>query len=223
MLKAAFSGPSRPLQLSYGDEGMVCEFTLMTTGDRQEQLSSDRFVSTRASNQRGQDSAAYQSMPPPSIPGPDRRVGQGLGSQSQANRLQPSYPSTQTIEEAAPESLFMPQDDETAWDPPDYGDHGQEEQLGYDASYSHDQSAPHPTFRDSASAPRLSRQISLLSGRSDSEVLEPTQRLSQVCFQHSWPDQKVSLTSIASRHVRLIHSSGFYRITRKLVAQPANT
>lgn len=117
-------------------------------------------------------------MLPPPVREPVR-TGLSLGSQSQMNRLQPSQ-ATQAREESAPESLFMPADERTVWDPPDYDTYGQEEQLGYDASYNQDRVAPRPTLQDNASGTQRSRQISLLSGPGVSGGLEATQRLSQV-------------------------------------------
>jgi cell cycle checkpoint control protein RAD9A len=174
-LKAFYSRPTRPLQFSYGRDGLLCEFTLMTSGDYNAapptpapQAMSSRHTSRNSSKttvERGDDRGFRSDMPPPVQPA-SRRDGSGRlrnpGSR-QASALQ-AQPVNQNSE-----SLFVPEDEDAAWAPLDYD---KEETLGWDASANHDASA-FPTFTDSGGMPRTNTTDS-------SEVFEPTQRVSQI-------------------------------------------
>ena len=152
-VKARFSYPTRPMQLSYEAEGMLCEFTLMTVGesrdasmtpapapasvtDRSRQSSvATREPSTRATSAREpsmpvqqapERTNASQMAPPP--PPASRGSLRGNTAQGQDRPSQrPPQPSQD------PESLFIPvDDDDHQWDEPNYGD--DDDVLGWDAS-----------------------------------------------------------------------------------------
>ncbi|KAG9192048.1 cell cycle checkpoint control protein RAD9A [Alternaria panax] len=174
-LKAFYSQPTRPLQFSYGCDGLLCEFTLMTSGDYNAapptpapQAMSNRQISRTAStkiSERGEVRGLRSDMPPPMQPA-SRRDGSGRlrnpGShQAPAAQTQPTRQDS--------DSLFVPEDEDAAWAPLDYD---KEETLGWDASANHDASA-FPTFTDSDGRPRTDTADS-------SEVFEPTQRVSQI-------------------------------------------
>ena len=154
---------------------MLCEFTLMTSGDYNgapptpaPQAMSSRKTSRTAStntSERGQGRGFRSDMPPPMQPA-SRRDGSGRlrnpGSR-QASTAQ-AQPARQDSD-----SLFVPEDEDAAWAPLDYD---KEETLGWDASANHDASA-FPTFTDSGGVPRTNTT-------DNSEVFEPTQRVSQI-------------------------------------------
>jgi cell cycle checkpoint control protein RAD9A len=180
-LKAYYSQPTRPLQFSYGCDGLLCEFTLMTSGNYNAapptptpapQMLSSRQTSRAqsAATERTDTRSMRSDMPPPVEPASRRDRSARLG--------RPVSRQNSTHQES--DSLFVPDLDDTrrqeeeedsAWAPMDYE---KEETLGWDASANHDASV-YPTFRDSGSG-GTSRTNTVDSN----EVFEPTQRLSQV-------------------------------------------
>lgn len=177
-LKAYFSQPTRPLQFSYGSEGLSCEFTLMTSGDytaapptptpAPHAMSSHQPSRTPSTATERTDTRSMGSdMPPPAEPA--SRRGRSGRLRNPGSR-QSSIARGQTGQQD-PESLFVPDPDEeeAAWAPLDYE---KEETLGWDASADHD-AAVFPTFRDSGSVSRTNTVDS-------NEVIEPTQRVSQI-------------------------------------------
>lgn len=178
-LKAYYSQPTRPLQFSYGTDGLLCEFTLMTSGDYSAapstpaptlQAPTSRQTSRAPSTmtERSENRNARSDMPPPVEPASRRdRTGRlrNPGARQGSGMTQPK------AVQQDPESLFIPdeEDEESAWAPLDYD---KEETLGWDASANHDASA-FPTFRDSGSTSRTDTMDS-------NEVFEPTQRVSQI-------------------------------------------
>jgi cell cycle checkpoint control protein RAD9A len=178
-LKAYYSQPTRPLQFSYGCDGLLCEFTLMTSGDYNAapptptpalQAPGSRQTSRAPSNstERADTRSMRSDMPPPTEPASRR---------DRSGRLR-NPGSRQTPVQQDPESLFVPdpddarrqeEEEDSAWAPLDYE---KEETLGWDASADHDASV-FPTFRDSGSVSRTNTVES-------NEVFEPTQRVSQI-------------------------------------------
>jgi cell cycle checkpoint control protein RAD9A len=179
-LKAYYSQPTRPLQFSYGCDGLLCEFTLMTSGDYSaapptpasdpHAPGSRRQISRSTStNTERTDSRSMRSdMPPPIEPASRRDRSTRLGKPI----------ARQTSAQQDPESLFVPdpeearrreEEEDSAWAPLDYD---KEETLGWDASANHDASV-FPTFRDSGSVSRTDTV-------ENREVFEPTQRVSQI-------------------------------------------
>jgi cell cycle checkpoint control protein RAD9A len=172
-LKAYYSQPTRPLQFSYGDDGILCEFTLMTSGDYNAAPSTTPTAAPQTFNSRQTSRAPSNSteqtetrsmrsdMPPPAEPAWRRDRSSRLGKPG----------SRQTSVQQDPESLFVPdpEEDDAAWAPLDYE---KEETLGWDASADHDATV-FPTFRDSGTVQRTNTVNS-------NEVFEPTQRVSQI-------------------------------------------
>lgn len=186
-ISAYFSLPTRPLQFSYQNFGMHCEYTFMTTGDFREASSTPnpKFVSTRSLSRH--TTAAPQQTPQPPPPGltaempPPTRLGfnKPLSSQSQRPSLREQV-SQPHFEDPDPESLFLPED--RTWDPPNYdgNDDEEEEMLGWDAANERAGMDFQRTFRDSGSMappPRQPRQRD--APVSQTQGLEPTQRLSE--------------------------------------------
>ena len=186
-ISAYFSFPTRPLQFTYQNSGMHCEFTLMTTGDFRGASSTQNpnFVSTRSASRQPSalpvqaPSGSVSEMPPPARPGPNKPLGSQ--NQSRSFNAQAKQPSP-TEEDPDEDSLFVPGgEDDPTWDPPNYEREEEEEMLGWDASMENPGASFHPTFRDSGTVPGPQQQQQRQPPTVESqEGLEPTQRLSQV-------------------------------------------
>jgi cell cycle checkpoint control protein RAD9A len=172
-LKAFYSQPTRPLQFSYGCDGLVCEFTLMTSGDYSattSQTPAPTVQTLSREHSRPESRTRSFEMPPPAEP--TSRLDRS------AKRRHPGSRKAETPKPAAPDpdSLFVQQDEDERWEPLDYNQ--EEETLGWDASADHG-TAAFPTFRDSGSATGdMPGTVTEESGAS--EVIAPTQRVSQV-------------------------------------------
>lgn len=194
-LKAYYSQPTRPLQFSYGCDGLLSEFTLMTSGDytgapltptsapqqttatSQQSRQASRAISV--ASERTDARSMRSEMPPPVQPASRRDQNGRLrnpGSRQLSSAPVRSQSAQSHAEPEEEESLFVPHNDarmqeeeDAAWAPIDYD---KEETLGWDASADHD-ALVFPTFRDSGS---MSRTVT-----SDGDtVIEPTQRLSEI-------------------------------------------
>ncbi|KAF2644848.1 hypothetical protein P280DRAFT_495991 [Massarina eburnea CBS 473.64] len=170
-IKAYYSHPTRPLQFSYGSGGLVCEFTLMTSGD----YNATAFAPTPTpqvtgrSMSRTHSSATndHRGMPPPVEPASRRSSRRELGTSKKASPPKPQPDS---------ESLFVP-DEESRWEPANY--ENEEEMLGWDASADRD-AGNFPTFRDTGSFSRAD-DGSASQGQSESmEGIAASQHVSQV-------------------------------------------
>lgn len=142
---ARYSRPCYPLQLAYGVEGIACEFTLMTRGERGERESSvmpssanteihARPSASASSTARNGDSTRRGEMGPPANPrlhSRHRTVQPPFqGSARQDNNDTETPRPSASID---PDSLFVPADDDQQWDEQNYGDED-EDMLGWDAS-----------------------------------------------------------------------------------------
>lgn len=201
-LRAYYSHPTRPLQISYGCDGLVAEYTLMTAGDYsggpptptpapQQHTPTPQHQSRQASrapsiaSERLDTRSMCSEMPPPIQPASRRdqngRVRKpGLRQPSSTpSQSQPAQPQAPFDDE---ESLFVPhsearlqEEEDAAWAPMDYD---KEETLGWDASADHD-AAIFPTFRDSGSGSG-SGSMARTNTMDSNTVIEPTQRLSEI-------------------------------------------
>ncbi len=136
-----YSFPTRPMQLSYHEQGMQCEFTLMTIGEYRGGSVTPAPAAVR------QSSAAPVERPPPrqSIAqpsGPPRAVAMPPPSQP-ASRSFNKDPQSQRTQRPSPpppeasldhESLFVPadEDDDRVWGERNYDD--DQDTLGWNAS-----------------------------------------------------------------------------------------
>ncbi|KAF2280092.1 DNA repair protein Rad9 [Westerdykella ornata] len=172
-LKAYYSQPTRPLQFSYGSDGVLCEFTLMTSGDYdasanatpapQQIPSRTASQAQSAATERIEDRSIRSEMPPPVEPASRAEPRRRIPGSRKETTPKPPQPGSQ--------GLFVSQDDEDArWEPVDYNN--EEETLGWDASAEHD-AALFPTFRDNASLSRTETAES-------NDAVAPTQRVSQI-------------------------------------------
>lgn len=137
-ITALYSFPNRPLQLSYHEHGMHCEFTLMTIGDYRgssvtpdpaavRQVSVERLPSRQSTVQTAVQRKTT-TMPPPSQP-----LSRSFTREPESQRTQrPSPPPPKAS--LNPESLFLPadEDDDRIWGERNYDD--EQDTLGWDAS-----------------------------------------------------------------------------------------
>ncbi|KAF2006963.1 hypothetical protein P154DRAFT_480821 [Amniculicola lignicola CBS 123094] len=172
-LKAYYSLPTRPLQFSYGCDGLLCEFTLMTSGDYNAAATQTPTPAPQVFSREGSRTQSFNSertenrsmrsdMPPPTEP----------ASRRTTRRRNPGSRKDSSPKPAAqdPDSLFVGQDEgRDEWEPLDYDK--AEETLDWDASADH--GSVFPTFRDSGSLSRTETEDS-------NEALPPTQRVSQI-------------------------------------------
>ncbi|KAL9042874.1 MAG: hypothetical protein Q9214_003659 [Letrouitia sp. 1 TL-2023] len=159
-IQAQYSIPTRPMQLSYHEDSMHCEFTLMTIGDYrsssaiptpvsrrnlpttpigQSQSQQSSTQATRYENRQVNDATRNGAMPPPVQPasrsftgGPSTQSNSRSVDQGHASqrRSRPSPPPPKASVD--PESLFLPADDDEPWDERNFED--EEDTLGWDAS-----------------------------------------------------------------------------------------
>ena len=140
-IMALYSFPTRPMQLSYHEHGMQCEFTLMTIGNYRggsvtpapamvRQMSpapAERSLSRQPTAQTVVQ-PKKTTMPPPSQP-----LSRSFTKEPQSQRTQrPSPPPPKASLD--PDSLFLPadEDDDRIWGEKTYDD--EQDTLGWDAS-----------------------------------------------------------------------------------------
>ena len=160
-IEAYYSSPTRPMQLAYQENGMRCEFTLMTIGDFRGASLAPAPISTRQSSARPMErlssrqtstspvqnvgdtkthSQTNEAMPPPTQPASRnfaresqvQAASRSFNQETLSQRTQrPSPPPPKASLD--PETLFMPAgDDDRQWDEKNYED--DEGQLGWDPS-----------------------------------------------------------------------------------------
>lgn len=174
-LNAAYSRPGRPMKISYGLDGIVCEFVLMTVDEK-----------STAVQQKGQSKAAAKAARPglnaaPSTPAVgasnDWRqpsIAPPREQQEQQDRMppparRPNAPRLPQFDIRAPlvqpqsslksESLFLPQpDDDEMWAPvnADDDEEGENPRLEWDAS---NEPVSVPEFSRTARTDRLTEPI----------------------------------------------------------------
>lgn len=142
---ALYSHPSLPMRLAYHENGMQCEFTLMTIGDyRSDSVTSTPAIVRKASsapktqqssNQPSapdRSKAAADAMPPPARPTSSRSLTRELPSQ-RPRRPSPPPPKASLD----PESLFLSEEeDERKWGEKSFEQ--EEDTLGWDQSINDD-------------------------------------------------------------------------------------
>lgn len=149
-ITALFSRPSRPMQLAYGENGMQCEFTLMTIGEYRggsvtpsppitrntSMMPSDRQTDRQPSVQDRQE--ITNAMPPPVQPA-SRSFTREPPSQ-RPPRPSPPPPKASLDEE----SLFVPvvNDDDQIWGERNFDE--DEDTLGWDPTAKNVRIRPQP-------------------------------------------------------------------------------
>ena len=139
-IHAYYSNPGRPLQFFYTQEGLTCQFTLMTAGDYSGTPATSAPVSAAPTQPASRDQSIVspaaeisrpkaKDMPPPAEQN-KRKSLRKLGQ----NESHGQITSQQRAKEVS-ESLFVPMEEEDhRWDPTEYEE--DEETLGWDTNVS---------------------------------------------------------------------------------------
>ncbi|TLS31424.1 hypothetical protein PpBr36_03660 [Pyricularia pennisetigena] len=189
-LSARYSNPGRPMKLYYTTDGILCEFILMTVGERTPADPKTRKGRVTKTPKPGLDATSGRAASNSRVP------TQQVQERSQArepNVMMPPPPTRPSQFEMRPppvpppistmrsESMFVAQDDDPMWEPVNEEDENGEENgaLGWDAS-----NAPNPptlriSDRPNLSAPSEPRREDSYDTGLPSEI-EPTQLLSDV-------------------------------------------
>ncbi|OBT62666.1 hypothetical protein VE03_07509 [Pseudogymnoascus sp. 23342-1-I1] len=188
-VSAAYSYPSKPMQLKYGDEGVTSEFILMTIGDYKATSAVPlpntimRNSTSAPSRQHTEDppvanvvqQPTASMQPPPRSGAPPATL---LGHRARALRHSPPLPQPSIN----PDSLFLPDDEEDRrWNPSGFGGED-EELLGWDAGTDTDGQLKASSRGPQESYPAVhSIHGSMARQRSASPSnVAPTQRVSQI-------------------------------------------
>ena len=184
---ARYSRGNRPMQITYENEGVLSEFTLMTRGHSSGVPSSTatgtptRDLSVRPVSRNDRDQSAPSipattqlatSMPPPSA----TTLLRDMPPQPRVTKLPSRTSAPAPSASNNPDSLFMPADDEQQWDEPDFEE--QTDFVGWMGT------SDNPSMTDSGPRIRDSEPTSFRSMPSNREgevrEIAPTQRLSQL-------------------------------------------
>ncbi|KAK4137243.1 hypothetical protein BT67DRAFT_371002 [Trichocladium antarcticum] len=190
-LTTIYSNPGRPMRLSYGADGILSEFILMTVGEKDAVTQKHKKLRANAANaarpeldagsHRGSSVAKYKQPAPPepasAPPAPPQQIMPARPRQPAFEiRPQPMPPPAT----AQSDSLFVGQaDDDEQWEPVNPEEDEEEEEnarLEWDAT-----NEPNPSTLRIGSY--LSRPAEVPDAVPDrlASGLEPTQRLSEVC------------------------------------------
>jgi cell cycle checkpoint control protein RAD9A len=189
VLNALYSDAGRPLQFVYKKGAVLCQYTLMTSGENRalptaNAPSSNRRAPSVAATSFSQPKPASTAMPPP--PRPRDRNMRSLGRRDATSDSGSAAPTGKE------ESLFVSQDEDEdrAWDPPNY--ETSEETLGWDASGVGVCEIPSHryllTLQESLFTQRLqdkrapAPETATAQQQEWPDIMSPTQRLSQVCL-----------------------------------------
>ncbi|KAH6849860.1 Rad9-domain-containing protein [Chaetomium sp. MPI-CAGE-AT-0009] len=183
-LTTSYSNPGRPMKLSYSTDGVLCEFILMTVGEKD--ALAQKHKNPRASvaktpaphldsaSHRGSSAANDNQPDPPASKPPQQKTP--IRPRHHAFEMRPSpMPPPAT---AQSESLFVDQgEDDEQWEPvnPDEEEEEETGRLEWNAT-----NEPNPSTLRVGSY--LSRQVETQEAPPDrlASGLEPTQRLSEV-------------------------------------------
>ncbi|KAL2188560.1 cell cycle checkpoint [Thermothelomyces heterothallicus CBS 203.75] len=188
-LTTCYSNPGRPMKLSYSADGVLCEFILMTVGEKDalaQKHKNPRATAAKpavthldSASHRGSSAAnSNQAEPPPAASRPPQQKSP-VRPRQPAFEIRPSPMPPPTT--ARSDTLFVEQaEDDEQWEPvnPDAEEEEEEEagRLEWNAT-----NEPNPSSIRIGSY--LSRQPEAQEGLPDRlpSGLEPTQRLSEVC------------------------------------------
>ena len=204
-----YSHPTRPMQLSYQERGILCEFTLMTIGDYRGTSATPTPGVSRSSSAAPvarptpaqPSNQAHVQVRPNNMPPPTQPASRSFLREPASQRTQrPSPPPPKASLDR--ESLFLPaeDDDDRVWGEKNYDE--DEDHIGWDASAdnvdNHKQCNRHsmtnlftqdalPRSFAGSRAGGPSQQASRLLGSVHNDIdrrIAPTQRISEVrrCF-----------------------------------------
>lgn len=179
IVKALYSHPSSPMQLTYSEEGLLSEFILMTIGESRGASATPAAGNTTRGNSKYHVSRQPLEATPASkrtanfeMPPPPTNIIPSLKSKSSRPSPPPPQPSVQS------EALFFPEaDDDRKWDPVHY-DEEEDEMLLWDAGG--DNVSGH-------TGPEIVLLISLGSHQNNSWTTSAEYRVSK--SKNQWPCQ----------------------------------
>lgn len=146
MVKALYSHPSSPMQLSYSEEGIVSEFILMTIGEHRAASATPAPNASKAAAKRpasrqpleaapASKRAATLDMPPPPASAAPSIAREAARPRASAPPIQSQHHRDPTQES---EGLFVPQeDDDQRWDPAAFDDDDHEMLMWDDSGKEH--------------------------------------------------------------------------------------
>ncbi|KAM0154267.1 hypothetical protein ACHAQE_007260 [Botrytis cinerea] len=185
-IRALYSNPSSPMQLTYSEGGMQCEFILMTTGEARAASATPAINGSRAASRKPvirqpleaasslKRTRSGSEMAAPVGPNPSL-VQENTRRKASRPSPPPPQPSIQS------QALFMPaNDDDRRWDPVDYEDEDNE-MLLWDAT------------ADESSAGDPSRRLQETQNKSNPEdSIPPNEKYITVPTQRVAPTQRLS-------------------------------
>ncbi|KAM0175134.1 hypothetical protein ACHAPF_005620 [Botrytis cinerea] len=185
-IRALYSNPSSPMQLTYREGGMQCEFILMTTGEARATSATPAINGSRAASRKPvirqpleaasslKRTRSGSEMAAPVGPNPSL-VRENTRRKASRPSPPPPQPSIQS------QALFMPaNDDDRRWDPVDYEDEDNE-MLLWDAT------------ADESSAGDPSRRLQETQNKSNPEdSIPPNEKYITVPTQRVAPTQRLS-------------------------------
>jgi len=182
---ACYSRPGRPLKLWYKGDGLVCEFVLMTVGEK---------GPTRQPTRQGQGKRVEEARPTLDAAGSSRASASTNDNLVPVSLAPPARPAPRSIQfEMRPppippstlrsESLFVSRDDEARWEPihPDEEDAEEAEaRLDWDAS---NQPVRLALLCQRSTPARLSLTLSVsrILPRYDSSIVTTRSRTRRIC------------------------------------------
>lgn len=138
IVKALYSHPASPMQITYNDEGLMSEFILMTIGEARGSSETPAINASRANSKRPASRQPVEAMPSSKrvanseMPPPPMSAAPSMNREPSRTKMpRPSPPPPQPS--LASEDLFLPgADDDRRWDPVDYEEEA-DEMLKWDA------------------------------------------------------------------------------------------
>jgi cell cycle checkpoint control protein RAD9A len=132
MVKALYSHPSSPMQVTYSEEGISSEFILMTIGESRAASATPATNAARMAPKRPASKQPLESTPgskrlASEMPPPPPSVAPSRAREAVKARVPLPPPSDDD-----PHSLFVPNDDDRRWDPAPYDDEEDEMLLLWD-------------------------------------------------------------------------------------------
>ncbi|KAM7223711.1 hypothetical protein V8F06_000727 [Rhypophila decipiens] len=198
-LTASYGDPGRPMKLSYSRDGVICDFILMTVGEKDASIQKHKDSRAKSSDaakagQQAQPGLDSASQRPSSVTGKNvnqqtsERPNQPLSTPTRLPAVrQPGFemrpPPLPAPGSARSDSLFVQQDDDQdqMWEPVNPDEEDEEEATDNSRLEWNATNEPNPSLRISSYLSKLRPEPSqdgpaehLASG------LDPTQRLSEV-------------------------------------------
>lgn len=135
-LAASYSNPGRPMKLSYRGDGILCEYVLMTVGEKdaagqrggkrarganqakpaapRPQLEAAASTSSNRANSAAPSASSSRPLPAGNLPAAQQPKTPARPRQSQFQIRPPPLPPPSTLRS---ESLFVAQDEDQEWEP----------------------------------------------------------------------------------------------------------